>query len=419
MQQAPGLELADHVGLVRPQIVVNAKLPAIPIDVDVDVGRRGACARRLVDPHEAVDIGITRRIADLPLIVDVVFDLQCRDMRVVGFHIGKTRRQHVIDIAPRHRHRITHAAGRGGHERKAEFGNLVGVLIDVARRDAGLVIDIDLERRCDTPAFGFDILAAGLRQILTHHRDTRCDVLVELAVGIERCTKAARLLNNQLVLNEITEFRRLGCGVNDTAGRAAAEQEGRRPLQHFDLLRGEGVAGVPAGIAHAVAVDVVSRIEAANVGIVTAVAAFARAEGDARDVAQRLDIRRRVLFPHYLLRDHRNRLGGTQQRHRRSRERRLRGLIAARAGTCILLHVNGGKRFLRHRIGRKHHRCDAKHRGARFTHRCADERRRWRGEGLGLRRHGLSLRLPVLVGLDNPVELVPHRTPPHPASARS
>ena len=88
--------------------------------------------------------------------------------------------------------------------------------------------------------------------------------------------------------DEAAVDRRLGGEIDDAAGGAASEQHRRGSLVDLDGIHREVVARVPARVAHAIAEHVVVGCEAADVGRVALISAFAGAEGDAGDVAQRV-----------------------------------------------------------------------------------------------------------------------------------
>ena len=85
-------------------------------------------------------------------------------------------------------------------------------------------------------------------------------------------------------------MRQPGADGDATTDRTGAQRIARGPLQHRDVLIGEGIALVGAEVAQPVHVDVVLRREAADAELVAGDAAIALAGryGDAGNVAQRL-----------------------------------------------------------------------------------------------------------------------------------
>ena len=136
---------------------------------------------------------------------------------------------------------------------------------------------------------------------------------------------------------EVAVLRRLADDVDDAAGGAAAEQERRRPLVDLDAIEREGIAGVPARIANAVAIEIVARGVAADGDVVALHAAFARGEGDARHVAQRFLHRGRALVLHQLLRHHVDGLRRVEERRGNAGQAR-RGRLIAAAGLAFDVH---------------------------------------------------------------------------------
>lgn len=180
-------------------------------------------------------------------------------------------------------------------------------------------------------------------------------------------TAAGRGVARHLDSAEIGEQGQSAGHVDDAAGRAASEQERRRAFQHLDVLDAEGVAGVPARIADAVAIEVVARRIAANGDIVALRAALAAEEGDARHVAQGLDDGRILLILDELAGHDRDALRGIEDRGRQARQPEGSRIIGAAAriragpGRSRGDHFfeGEGRRLLRRRRVRQHERGEA------------------------------------------------------------
>src|SRR6185437_9743259 len=113
---------------------------------------------------------------------------------------------------------------------------------------------------------------------------------------------------------ERRELGRLAVLLDDAAGRAAAEENRGRTLQHLDVVEEEGIAVIAAEIPHAVEVDVAARAKTADRQIVALRAVLAGAEADAGDVAQGVAHRRNTLVFHDLARHRVNRSRRIEQR---------------------------------------------------------------------------------------------------------
>ena len=176
------------------------------------------------------------------------------------------------------------------------------------------------------------MIAAGDVVELAHRHHAHPKIVGGLAVGIDRGAHAGTGVAGDGAFDEVALERRLADEVDDAAGRAAAEQDGGRPLVDLDRVDREGVARIPAGIAHAVAEDVALRREAADVGRVALVAALAGAEGDPGDVAQRVPHGGAHLLLDHLLGDDVDGLRRVEDRGRQPGQARRGGAVAAGAG---------------------------------------------------------------------------------------
>ncbi len=140
--------------------------------------------------------------------------------------------------------------------------------------------------------------------------DAQRGALAEPIIGIDRGAEHVGRAAGQLAGDEIAA----GLGLlrfepDRASGGAAPEVGGRRALDDLDLLDREDLAARHAGIALAVDVDVVARLEAADEDAVAeGVAALAGAERDAGRGAGELAEARRALVLDHFLGDHGDRL---------------------------------------------------------------------------------------------------------------
>ena len=127
------------------------------------------------------------------------------------------------------------------------------------------------------------------------------------------------------------------------------------PFSTSIALQVERIAVVAAEVAHAVEVEVVARVEAAQCEAVALRAGLAGGEADAGHIAQRVAHRGDGLVLHQLLRDHADRLRRVEQRLRQLGQRRHGGLVA----TLRVAALHGDRRQLHGRIARRLRRCGA------------------------------------------------------------
>ena len=161
--------------------------------------------------------------------------------------------------------------------------------MQVSDRHRGGRVEAEGQRGSNAPAFGIDVVAAGIAAFVRHHCDAAGHAVSEILVPVAGDAQVVRIACRDLRRASGFGVRRLGRGVDAAASRAATERGCRGALEHFDLAVVERVARVDAEVAQAVGEDVVLRRDAADEELVAAHdAAFTDLRGDARHVAQRL-----------------------------------------------------------------------------------------------------------------------------------
>ena len=245
------------------------------------------------------------------------------------------------------------SAGLGIEARLRQIGEAVVryallALIDVVQRRLGALLKVVDHGRRDAPALGPDLVAGRCADVLPEPLDA-AGYVAALAAGVDHLAVAVARHHRRGRLEIVRTGRQPGHIVDGAAGRAAAERECRRALVDFDAVDRERVAGIPAGIADAVAEQVAARDEAADDRAVALLAAFPGAEGDAGNVLQGLFDRRDVLLLDDRLRDHVNGLRHVEDRHRQARDAGIGDLIRGRAERRIGAARSGLVR--RHRLG--------------------------------------------------------------------
>ena len=243
-----------------------------------------------------------------------VRDVGRQDVRI-GFEVVGVE---AVEVFARHRRRQT------VEPRQTVIRRVVGALVEVAQSEPRRTVETERQARRDAPALALGDVAAGDFGCVRHRIDAQRGAGAELR---ERPIVVGRDAP-RLVVAAVDAHRRqrlergpLRPLIDHTAGRAAAEDRGRRALQHLDRLDVERVARIAAEVAHAVQEQVVARVEAADVRIVALPAELAGAERDAGHGAQRVVERDGGAVVEQLLRDLDDRLRRIAQRFRELEER--------------------------------------------------------------------------------------------------
>lgn len=209
------------------------------------------------------------------------------------------------------------------------------MLVQVAQGEAGIRAQAERHRRRKAPAMTELLVAPrhvlGVAHRVQAHRGAVFEVVI--AVGSQPAIAVAAATDHDV--GEVALAGGLGDQIDVAADRAGA---GHRRVGAVDQLYRFQVEGVAAAVlravAHAIGGDVAAGGEAAQVDAVAiATAAFAGAEGDAGQGAERIAQRQQVLLVHGLLGDHGDRLRRVAQH--------LGVLGRGRLLRAFLLHPDG------------------------------------------------------------------------------
>ena len=221
-----------------------------------------------------------------------------------------------------------------GVERDAVVGHLVAVEVVVAGGQGRRRAEAGGDGRAHAPLVEIDRVATGDVALSDHEIQAHGCGRADLPVGVHRAAHIVVSAGADRAVDEVLQARGLGAQVDAAAARAAPRIDRVRPLDDLDLFQVEDFALLAAGVADAVDEDVVARGLTADEGAVgQRLAAFARAEGDARRGAQDVLQRGGGGLLDDLLRDHRDR---TRRVYQRGDEGRVLGL----ALDALAMHVN-------------------------------------------------------------------------------
>src|SRR5690606_35100489 len=145
---------------------------------------------------------------------------------------------------------------------------------------------------------------------VTHQAPAKRGAVEELIVAIEGVAFGLVRTPGEGAFGRVAQVGALADRVDGAASRAACANRRVRAFGDFYRFYGEDLAGLRAGVAHAIEVHRALAVEAANERPVTRrVAAFASAHGDPRHGAQSVLQVQRVGVLDDLLRDHGDRAG--------------------------------------------------------------------------------------------------------------
>ena len=313
-----GLVVEQFVDLIadqsaRPGRVIIARhvLAAGAGDADGRIGRR---ADRLQAAGEAED---TLRRARLAILVDALPAREVADRHGIAERVTEGRGEAVdlgllfvqIDdaeigaVVDARQRAVVHAAQEIGD---AIDRRVVVILVNIGERQAGVAVDADGDRRRHAPALiGFDV-AAGHVIFMIHGVEAHRDQVAEPPVAVDRRPIIIVGADGGLHRRRIAREGDLADEIDRPAHASRPVEDGVGAVVDFDLLEVERVgAAVLRAVAHAVDGDVVAGRIAAQVNrIAIAAAAFARAEGDARNRRKRVAQRQQILLPDLFLRHH-------------------------------------------------------------------------------------------------------------------
>ncbi len=298
----PGVEARDEVGLEGEDRVLAVAGHDAAVDEDA-LERRGRGGRA----HDArghrllvqVVVGVAERAAELQVLVELVVEAERADVnrRLLIVVLGQP-----IEVV------AVHVDGLAEEVRQAVVRRAVLALVEVGHGQARGAAEPDGHRRGEAEALEVHLVAPDDLALVEEGVEPQADLLGDRLVEVERDAPHGPGADGAGHVVEPLALRRLGHLVDDAARRSPAEHGGRGPLQHLDGLEVEHVAGVRAGVAHAVQVDVVARGVAAQREVVALGAALARVQAEPAHVAQRVAHAEDGLLAHQLARDDRDRL---------------------------------------------------------------------------------------------------------------
>src|SRR5262245_22715221 len=184
-------------------------------------------------------------------------------------------------------------------KRKTVVRNVVLVLKQVTEVHLSRRAKAQAESWSETLAGYFDMISRHDIGVVGHgiqtksHRGAERLIYVGGAAEVRAAAGARRPVVEALELGSLADL------VDDPAGGAATEVNGRGSLEHFDVLNIEGVAEIGPLIAHAIQIHVVARAEAAQgEAVPLRAASFTGGDTDAGNIAHRVAQARRRLFVH-------------------------------------------------------------------------------------------------------------------------
>ncbi len=314
VEQRPGEGLVGEVGLVDQVVAIGGVL----VRGAIERGVGGVHRRSRIDVLvEFLEVGVHRRILHGQSVFEVVIDHGHGGRRVDAGDIvdraAEEGRQVAVRCEGRRRIEARCAAGNAGNSLRwvATVGGALVVEILVAQLDAGGVVRLQRHRRIDAIAFELAEVAEGVRS-LVERIDPGRDMLVDGLAGIERDAPVAEGAGLRGRFIDAGAVGLLQRAVDETAAGGAAEGEGARPFQDFNVLGVVEITEVLDVVAEAVDVEVGAGIDAANDQLVAV--AFALVHRDAGNVAGDVGDALGVLILNELLGQHADRLRDVQQR---------------------------------------------------------------------------------------------------------
>ena len=337
-------EVADQVHLVLAEGLGAAAALQRALDVDRRERRRrrypGGDHLRLHIAPAAPVARVADLVAERQVGRDVVLEARRSNLDVGLQEVAGE----AVEVVARHRRR-----------RAAEVGQpvvrqVVLGLMEIAQHHPGVGPQPVGEAGCHAPASGKHLVAVGVALAVPHSVDAEGGAVAELrhrAAHVDRATDQVVGAAGDLAALQRAQRRRPGDLVDGAAGRAAPEQDRRRPFQHLDRVKVERIARVAAEVAHAVEVHVVARIEAAQRQVGALPARFAGPDRDARGVAEDIAERGRHPVFHHLARGDVDHLRGVDDRLGQLHDRGRVGLVALRR-LALDQHALDGLRRLFH-----------------------------------------------------------------------
>ncbi|MDT4850878.1 hypothetical protein FQZ97_850430 [compost metagenome] len=218
---------------------------------------------------------------------------------------------------------------------------VVAFQVVVVQVHAGVGAQAEGQRRRHAPTVVVDLVAAGDVALVAHQVEAERAAVEELPVDIGSVALGLVGAPGEAAVGEVVGAGTLAHQVDAAAGRTTTAEGRVRPLADLDGLDGEDLAGLGAGVTHAVQEGVALGIEAADEGTVAlGVAALASAHGDTRHGAQGVLQGHGGGIADHLLRHHGYRARRIHQRRGHLRRRGAFHLVTGVIG--LLAHHRGG-----------------------------------------------------------------------------